>query len=221
MAAMDGADAGAAKPARLAGLALILAACASVALLLLHPDENAANFAGVLKNEASGRALSALVHGGMIVVLVAELAALAILVARAAEPAAIAGYVFFAAGATFLSASLVTDGLVIPAIAAKYAAAPAAKLDYAKALFVLCGSAVRVLMPMGLAFLAAGISGLGAALWSGSRALGAAGVALGILIMAAIAATVTTLNPFVIMGALAGLTLWLACLGVFAMRGRI
>jgi hypothetical protein len=218
---MDEGDSSAAKPPRLAGLALIVAACASVALLLLHPDENAANFAGVLKNETSGGALSALVHGGMIVVLVTELATLAILVARAARPAALAGYVFFAVGAALLSASLLTDGLVIPTIAAKYVGAPAAKLDYAKALFVLCGSAVRVLMPMGLAFLGLGVAGLGAGLWSTSRALGAAGVALGVLIMAAIAATVTTLNPFVIMIGLAGMALWLASLGATAMRGRL
>ena len=220
---MDTANATTAKSARLSGLVLIAAACTSAALLLIHPDENAASFADVLRNEAAGRAVSALVHGGMIVVLIVELAALAILVARMAaeRPAAIAGYVFFTAGAAFLSASLLTDGLVIPAIAAKYVTAPAAKLDDVKSLFVLCGSAIGVLMPAGLALLALGGAGFSMAVWSTSRAVGALGVVVAFLIVAAIGATAPALNPFVVMGGLAGIALWLACMGTLATRGRI
>jgi hypothetical protein len=61
-------------------------------------------------------------------------------------------------GAALLMASLLVYGLMIPAIAQRYLAAPPDRLPYARSLFALCGIAVQFLMPMGLGFQAAGIA---------------------------------------------------------------
>ena len=132
-------------------------------------------------------------------------------------------YALLAMGVAFLSGSLLTDGLIIPAIAAKYATAPAEKLEYAKSLFVLCGSAIRFLMPMGLLFQAAGIASWGWALaGSGvSRTTGILGILVGAAIIAALAATATALNPLVVMGGLGTQALWIVATGLLLLGRKL
>ncbi len=203
---------------RLTGAALIATGIASIALLLNHPGGAAQDFAGVLKEESANRGMDALVHGGFIVVLAVQLACYAILSARLARPAAIAAMVFFAVGCAFQMGSLLTDGLIIPALAARYVTAIAAKQDQARALFALCGTAIQFLMPGGLLFQAAGVAAWGAALIGKARAVGLFALALGALLMAAIAATFGAMNPFVLMGAIAGLALWAVVAGLTMQR---
>ena len=166
---------------RTAGVLLLLTAVASLALLAAHPGETATTFAGVLKEEAANRSIAGAVHGGYIAVLVLQIVGYAKLSGsldlRRLLP--LAGIVFFAAGALFLSASLLLDGLVIPALATRYADAPA-KIESARALFVFCETAIGFLMPIGLAFQGAAIASWGAALWRSSRIAGAIGLLIGI-----------------------------------------
>jgi hypothetical protein len=212
------------QPARAAGVLLIATAIASVVLLAIHPAETATDFAGILKDEAANQALDAAVHGGFIVVLALELIGLAAFSRRLdfARLSALAGLVFFAAGAAFLTGSVFTDGLIIPAIAAKYAATPA-KLEYARSLFVLCGAAIRYLMPMGILFQSAGVASWGwALLRSGiSRGAGIMGLLIGGAIIAALAATVAALNPIVVMGGIGAQALWVAGAGVLLIRRKL
>lgn len=207
---------------RAVGLLLIAAGITSVALLASHPEGGAArDFAGVLKAEAADQFMDAVVHGGFIVVMAIELFCYALFSSRlkAAPAAATAGLVFFGVGAAFLSASMLLDGLVTPAIAAKYLAAPN-KIEFAKALFVLVGTLIRFLMPIGLAFQSAAVAAWGLALFTSrtSRIAGAFGMVIGLLLLAAFAATATAMNPMVLMGAIAVLALWAAVAGVVMMR---
>jgi len=202
-------------------LLLIAAGIASVVLLASHPEgAPARDFAGVLKAEAGDQFMDAVVHGGFIVVLAIELFCYALLSARMkASAAATAGLVFFGAGAAFLSASMLFDGLVTPAIAAKYVAAPN-KIEFAKSLFVLVGTLIRFLMPIGLAFQSAAVAAWGWALFTTrtSRIAGAFGLAVGIALLAAFGATASAMNPMVLMGAIAALALWAAVAGVTMLR---
>jgi hypothetical protein len=154
-------------PARLAGLMLVACGVASVVLLAGHPgDAGPPVLAAVLKREAAQALPDAVVHGGFVLVLVLELVGFAALAVRAGpwRTPVIAAMVFMLAGAGLLSASMIADGLVTPGIAARYATAPADKQEPARALLVLLGSTIRVLMPAGLAFLGASALAWSAAL---------------------------------------------------------
>lgn len=205
-------------PGRGVGLLAIATGIAAFGLLAFHPGGDATDFAGVLKDEAANRAADALVHGGFIVVLALQTVCYAVLTARLGwqRPAALAGFVFFCAGAIFLSGSMVLDGLVTPAVAARYLAAPA-KIEFARALFVLIGSLISVLMPAGIAFQAGAFAAWGAALAaSGRRATGMFGMLLGAAMIAGIVAG--SASPMALMGGIVGIAAWAIACGVILIR---
>jgi len=192
------------------GLLALATGLAAFVLLAFHPGGDAHDFAGVLKNEAANRGMDALVHGGFIVVLALQAVCYAVFSARLGwrKPATVAGFVFFCVGASFLAGSMVLDGLVTPAVAARYLAAPA-KIEYARALFVLIGTLIGVLMPAGIAFQAGAFAAWGAALASnGRRVAGAFGLLLGAAMIAGVAAGIATANPIALMGGIVGTALW-------------
>jgi hypothetical protein len=194
---------------RIAGFLLLLTAIASLALLAAHPGETATTFAGVLREEAANRNIAGIVHGGYIAVLVLQIVGYAKLPARLdmRRLLPLAGIVLFAAGTAFLSASLLLDGLVIPALAARYADVPA-KIESARALFVFCETAIGFLMPIGLAFQGAAVASWGAASWRASRIAGAIGILIGLLMLGALAVNLAQPNPVLVMGSLIGPMLW-------------
>jgi len=209
---------GTATPARTAGILSIATGIATVALLANHPGGDAHTFADVLKDEAANRTMDAIVHGGFVVVLALQAICYATLSARIGR-GAIAGLVFFAFGAAFLSASMVLDGLVTPALAVKYLAAPG-KIEFAKSLFALVGTLIGLLMPIGLAFQSAAVAGWGVALMTSgiSRVAGVIGLALGVTAFVALAATAGAMNPLVLMGVLAVTALWAVVAGIVLLR---
>jgi hypothetical protein len=194
---------------RTAGILLLLTGIASVALLAAHPGETATNFAAVLKEEAANRNVAGVVHGGYIAVLVLQIVSYAKLSGRLdlRRLMPLAGIVFFAAGTAFLSASLLLDGLVVPALAARYAEVPA-KIESARALFVFCETAIGFLMPIGLAFQGAAIAGWGAALWRVARIPGTVGTLFGLGMLGVLAANVVRPNPMFLIGSLVVPILW-------------
>jgi len=210
---------GTASPARAAGILSIVTGIATVALLANHPGGDAHTFADVLKDEAANRTMDAIVHGGFVVVLALQAICYATLSARIGR-GAIAGLVFFAFGAAFLSASMVLDGLVTPALAVKYLAAPE-KIEFAKSLFALVGTLIGLLMPIGLAFQSAAAGAWGVALMTSgiSRIAGIIGLALGSAAFIALAATAGAMNPLVLMGVLAVTALWAVVAGIVLLRG--
>lgn len=208
------------QPVRIAGALLTVCAVGSLGLLAIHPSEGGSTFTELLRNEAASRLLSGAVHGGFIALMALELAAMAVLALRARRAPSVAGLALFALGVVALSASVLTDGLVLPAIAAKYVAVPA-KVDFAKSLFVLCTSFIGVLMPIGLMLQTGGIAlwGLGLAHDGRTRASGIIGILIGVLAGGAVGAT--GLNPVIVMAAIAAVGLWLAWLGILALRAKI
>jgi hypothetical protein len=206
---------------RSAGILAIATGIAAVALLANHPGGEAHDFAGVLRDEAANRVMDAAVHGGFIAVMAMQTVCYAILSARIgfSRAASVAGFVFFAFGVAFLSASMVLDGLVTPAVAAKYLAAPN-KIEFARSLFVLIGALIGFLMPLGLAFQSAAIACWGWALAASgvSRAAGVFALALGAVALAALATSFTAMNPLVLMGAIAATSVWAVVAGIVLLR---
>jgi hypothetical protein len=210
-----------APPNRTVGVVAIATGIAALALLASHPSDEARTFADVLKSEAANRLIDGIVHGGFIAVLGLQLVCYSVFSVRLglSRVATIAGLVFFAMGAVFLSGSMVIDGLATPVIAARYLVAPD-KLEYAKSLFVLMGTLVGLLMPIGLMFHSAAIMAWSWALASTgrSRFVGIAGLGLGGAMGVALTLGFVQLNPLVLMGTLVGTALWACSVGALLMR---
>jgi hypothetical protein len=197
-------------PSRAIGILSIATGVTAFALLAGHPGGEAHSFAEVLKNEAADRVADAVVHGGFIAVLALQTICYARLKSQA-------GLILFAFGTAFLSASMLLDGLVTPALAARYLAAPD-KIEYARSLFVLVGTLIGLLMPIGLAFQSAAIAWWGASLWTTSRFASLAGLVLGGGAFAALGATAGAMNPLALMGAVAATSLWAIVAGIVLLR---
>jgi hypothetical protein len=214
---------------RAPGFALLATGIASIVLLAFHPMDSATTFADVVKSEAMNQARDGVVHGGDIALLAVEMACFAIFSTRLGlnRAMSVAGLSFFAAGAAAFSASLLIDGLVIPAIAVKSLAVPGQGLATARILFLLCGTLIRFLMPMGLLFQWAGIACWGAAIAQAtSRLWGSVCLAIAVCVMAMLvaptflpfaAALATSTLPMIV--AILGLSLWQLVAGAM-MAGR-
>jgi len=210
--------------ARLTGAALIACGVASVALLAGHPDAGGSPLlADVLRSEAAEAGADALVHGGFVLVLTVELVGFAALAVRVGprRTSVLAAMLFALIGSGLLAASMVVDGLITPAVAARYAAAPAAKQEAARGLLVLIGAAISVLMPMGLAFLGAAALSWGATLApmrGAARLGGVAALALGAVALAGAGAGVTAAGMTGLLVALLASAAWAAAAGVLLLR---
>ncbi len=210
-----------------AGAVLVACAAASVLLLMNHPEGGASHtLADVLRQEASHALSDAIVHGGFIVVLAVELVCFAVLATRlgARRPAVLAAMVFALVGAGLLSASMILDGLVTPAVATRYLAAPPERQEAARGLLVLIGAAINALMPLGLAFL-----GAAALAWSAvliptparrARIAGGAGLILGLAALVGAALSPASATPIPLMAALLASAAWALAAGIFMTNGR-
>jgi hypothetical protein len=209
------------SPTRGVGLVAIATGIVGFSLLAAHPMGDAKTFADVLANEAANRGTDALVHGGFIVVLALQLVCYSVFSARLglSRISTLAGLVLFAVGAAFLCGSMLLDGLVTPAIAARYVAKPD-KIENARTLFVLIGTMVSFLMPIGLAFQSAAIACWGWTLTAGgsSRVIGFIGLSLGVVLIAALGVGTATLNPLALMAAIAATALWAILVGMLLLR---
>jgi hypothetical protein len=209
--------------ARPTGAGLIACGIASVALLAGHPGAGASPvLADVLRSEAAQAGADAVVHGGFVLVLTLELVGFAALAVRAGphRTSVLAAMLFALVGSGLLAASMVVDGLITPAVAARYAAVPAARQEPARALLVLIGAAVSVLMPMGLAFLGAAALAWGTALapmLGAARIGGWVALALGGVTLAA-GASVPAAGMIALMVALLASAAWAIAAGILMMR---
>jgi hypothetical protein len=209
---------------RLAG-AFAFCSLATLTLLANHPMAGAHTIADLVKAEARNQLADALVHGGFIVTL-SVLIVCFVFLSRAlgmARVAVVAGLVAFCVGCGALMGSMIMDGFVIPAIAVRLSAMGTAEaLTQAETLFILCGTLIRFLMPMGLLF-----QGVAMLSWSsaivGTRgwrsAAGVFGLVGGILLVGALLAPLPRLREHVLLGGIVVLAVWhLALAGVLCAR---
>jgi hypothetical protein len=209
-------------------LAYAFALCGLASLLLLanHPAGAAHDFAGVLREEAANQRLDGIVHGGFIFVLAALIVCFLLLARRlgAGRVLVTATLVTFCIGSAALMASMLLDGLVIPAVAARYVGIDAPEnLAAAKALFVFAGTLISFLMPLGIAFQSLSLLCLGGLLVAGPprrRAAGLFGVGAGALILAAIAGTAGG-AAHVLLGSIVLIAVWYFVLAALLWRAPL
>lgn len=197
---------------------LILAGILEIVLLALHPEGSARDFAGMLREEANGRPIDAFVHGGFIVLLGVQLVGYRALSLRLGQDrtSILAAGVFFIMGTAALSASLFIDGLLIPGLAHRFVTAAAVQQEAARPVFALAGTAIGLLMPIGL-----GLQGVGIIAWSIrllglNRVAGCAALFLGLAIL--FAAIASTASPMLVAAAIPATALWSALGGTLLWR---
>ena len=198
---------------QLRGLAAAFTICALASLMLLanHPGGNPRSFADLIKDEAAHQVIDGVVHGGFVITLVALIVCFVFLsrLLGLAKSSVVIGLVCFCVGSSALIASMVLDGFATPAIAVRFAGAD--DLQPAKTLFILIGTLIRFLMPMGLLFQFVAMLS-----WSWAivkrpglgRAVGLLGLVVGILFIVAIFAIPTAMAAHVILGGLALQAIW-------------
>jgi hypothetical protein len=210
-------------------LAAAFALCGLASLLLLanHPASAAHDFAGVLREEAGNQLMDGVVHGGFIFVLAALIICLLLLGRRLGSgrvPVVIA-VVTFCIGCAALMASMLVDGLVIPAVAARYVNIDAPeKVAAAKGLFVFAGTLITFLMPLGIAFQSISMLSLGGLFIAGPprrRAAGISGVSAALLILVLLVGAPAHLAAHVLLGSIALLALWYFILAALLWRGTL
>jgi len=202
------------------GALLLLSTAAQILLLALHPETSAHDFAGMMREEAAGQTMDAIVHGGFVVLLGIQLVCYAILSARLglAHTATVAALIFFAIGSAFLMASVTIDGLILPRVAGHYAHATPEMQNSVRAVFAFGAAAIGWLMPIGVFFQGAGIASWGLRLMHVARQSGGAALLLGVGIAAMPVVALVGANPALIMFALLGTALWALIGGVWLMR---
>ena len=196
----------------------MLAGILQIVLLALHPEGSAHDFAGMLRDEAGGRLIDALVHGGFIVLLAVQLVCYRALSLRlgADRTSVLAAGVFFTIGAAALSASLFIDGLLIPKLAYRFVTATAAQQDAARPVFAFAGAAIGLLVPIGLAFQGIGIAAWGVRLFGVARFAGSIALVLGLGIL--LAALASTAIPMLVVVAIPATALWSGLAGILLRR---
>ena len=205
---------------RLAGVLAIATALGSIVLLAAHPQDRARDFAELVQGEARNQIQNLIVHGGFAVVLSIQIVCFGFLSSRleaSARFASRAAIAFFAIGVAWMSASLLMDGLVTPAIAVRYAD----QTETVRPLFVLVGAIVRFAMPLGLGFQTLAIWCWGAAmLGAGLRVFAAIVWLLGVVLVVAIGAGASGAMPMALMGAFLAMAIWGIIAGVVLLRGK-
>jgi hypothetical protein len=195
------------------GLAAAFTVCALASLTLLanHPGGNPGSFADLIKDEASHQVIDGVVHGGFVITLVALIICFVFLsrLLGLAKTSVVIGLVCFCAGCGALIASMVLDGFATPAIAVRFAGVD--DLQPAKTLFILIGTLIRFLMPMGLLFQFVAMLSWSWAIVKRpgfSRAVGLLGSVVAIILTVAIFAIPAAMAAHVILGGLALQAIW-------------
>src|SRR5882724_1051953 len=211
---------------RLAG-AFVFCSLATLTLLANHPMPGVHTFADRIRAEAHDQFADGLVHGGFIVTLTVLIVCFVFLsrILGEARVAVVAALVAFCVGSGALMASMLLDGFVLPALAVRFTTPENPDgLERAQTLFILCGTVIRFLMPMGLLFQAAAMSS-----WSGvivgrrgwRLAVGMFGLVGGILLMGALLAPLPRMREHILLGGIVILAVWyFALAGVLCARNE-
>ena len=207
------------------GLAVAFTVCALASLTLLanHPSGSPGSFAELIKDEAAHQVIDGVVHGGFCITLVALIICF-VLLSRflgLAKTSVVIGLVCYCAGCGALIASMVLDGFATPAIAVRFAGVD--DLQPAKPLFILVGTIIRFLMPMGLLFQFVAMLS-----WSWAivkrpgfaPAVGFLGSVVAIMLIVAIFTIPAAMAPHVILGGIALQAIWYLAIAALLFNRR-
>lgn len=205
--------------ARAAGALLIGGSILEIAAMAHHPSVHAHDMAAVLAQLQALSAASAWVHGALIALMLTVFFALTEFAWQRdiARPAIRAGLIAYAAGVVAMMGAALVDGFVTPRVAILAEGLRAADLSITAQLLNLC-----VLFNQALAHLGAIAMSVAIIAWSldllrragSERALGAAGIAIGLGCVAALIAGVLQLDVHGMMLVLVLQAAWTIGLGV-------
>jgi hypothetical protein len=211
--------------ARAAGAVLIGGSILEIAAMAHHPSVHAHDMAAVLAQLQALSAASAWVHGVLIALMLTVFFALTEFAWQRdiARPAIRAGLIAYAAGVVAMMGAALVDGFVTPRVAILAEGLRAADLSITAQLLNLC-----VLFTQALAHLGAIAMSVAIIAWSldllrragFERALGVAGIAIGLGCVAALIAGVLQLDVHGMMLVLVLLAAWTIGLGVLLLRSR-
>jgi len=210
---------------RAVGLVVAVSVVVSGVLVAYHPEGTAHDAAGVLQDLARDRVTDAMVHGGMIVTMGVVTLCFAAFAARlgVSRGAVLAGLVAYVIGYVGMAGALMTDGLILPAVAARFVPVEPDRLPIARGILILAGTAIGFLMTFGLAFLSIGVIAWGIALLRDAltRSAGMVGLVVGAvaLALAALAALGVIGDPHIVI--LAILMLWNIVVAILLIRRTV
>jgi hypothetical protein len=199
------------------GLAAAFAVCAvaTATVLANHPGGGGGSFADSLKAEARNQLSDAVVHGGFIVTQCVLIVCF-VLWSRllgSARVAVVVGMVAFCVGCGALIASMILDGFVSPALAVRFVGTDSPdNLVMARTLLVFCGTSIRFLIPLGIAFQSVAMLSWSSALLTRSagrrRAVGIFGSVCAVVLIVALLAAPAKLMTHVLLAGIGVLALW-------------
>jgi len=203
------------RPHRGLAAAFALCAVATATLLANHPGGGGGNFADSLKAEARNQLSDAIVHGGFIVTLCVLIVCF-VLWSRllgSARVAVVVGMVAFCVGCGGLIASMILDGFVSPALAVRFVGTDSpGNLAMARTLLVFCGTSIRFLMPLGIAFQSVAMLSWSSVLLTRSggcgRAVGIFGSVCAVLLIVALLAAPAKLTTHVLLAGIGVQVVW-------------
>jgi hypothetical protein len=204
--------------------AFCLCAVATATLLAFHPGGGGGGFAEFLKAEARNQLIDGVVHGGFILTLSILIVCFLFFtrLLGSARVAVVVGLVAFCIGCGGLIASMLVDGFVSPAIAARFARTDGPQdLAMAKTLLIFCGTSIRFLMPLGAAFQSAAMLSWASILLSGHglrRVVGIFGSVSAILLIVALLVAPAILATHVLLIGIGIQVIWYLALAVLLMR---
>jgi hypothetical protein len=195
------------------GLAAAFTVCALASLTLLanHPNGSPGSFADLIRDEAAHQVVDGVIHGGFVITSVVLIICFVFLsrLLGLAKSSVVIGLVCFCSGCGALMASMVLDGFVTPAIAVRFVGS--GDLQPAKTLFILIGTLIGFLMPMGLLFQFVAMLSWSWAIVKRSglaRAVGLLGSIVAIFLIVAIFAIPPAMAAHVILGGVALQAVW-------------
>jgi hypothetical protein len=209
------------------GLAAAFALCAVATATLLgnHPDGGSGSFADMLQSEARNQLRDAIVHGGFVVTLCVLMVCFVFWsrLLGAARAAVVVGMVAFCVGCGGLIASMLLDGFVAPALAARFVVADSPDNPaMARTLLIFCGTVIRFLMPLGLVFQSVAILSWSSVLLGArgaARAVGGFGSICAVLLIIGLLAAPAKLVPHLLLVGIATQVIWyLGIAGLLARR---
>lgn len=212
---------------RIYGMVIAVSTFLAIVFVAHHPVPAVSAGSGVLAGIDHIRSMDHVVHGGLIVLLLALMTGFAGFVDQAARarPAMRAGLIMYVTGCIGAIGAAVLDGFVIPDIARHFAAAPADEQRIAYDLIVLAGLSIQNLSKMAFILMSGGILAWAVVLLVNRSPMWIAGV-VGLFAGGApillLVATGLLLRPANLVAILCAQSAWNACIawGLVMRRGR-
>jgi hypothetical protein len=216
----DGAPGGTA-----AGIAIAVCALATIVAVAHHPTVSARAPAQAMSAMLRIATADRVVHGVLIAVLAALLYGFTVFSLRRGlhRDTSVAGLVAYAIGIVALIGAGLIDGFLFPALAERYAGAPADAAQAAVPVLVAGAAMVQILSKLGLVAMSAGV-----ALWSADlvttpgvlRTTGALGFVFGLGTIGVVAFA-GHLNPHSLSAIVVVQAVWYVAVAALLVRGRV